>query len=415
LFLFTHTPRLSRRFLGLILIVTSAIAAAQTPPTPTLARTLDLHTHAEWRVNAQMQFDREGRLLILYRDKANLTPNGNWHLIRLRDPLSSKPLREELAFSLPQEPEVPRATDRWDDFHSALLLDSSSHAFVVFAGATCDELPGPKPTTSGNNVKCHNFSSGVSVDLKAFRVVAIQDISDHLDAREPWRKPATVNEQGELLTLHLGKEDWQITFFDPQLKAVRVVNLDANKDNSALLAFCSPTPEATLRCQSFSNKPPFLVTQAGIQPLPPSINPSCKAGGEATATQAGFGIDTRTNAQKIVESNALCRLDAASTASPLLLPLCHQGWRLAGISPDYHSVLADCSEMTDLLDTWFYISRNDIEVVDASTLQPIAYLKLSTRSRIAEAIFHADSRTIFATLKEGETLKLYTIPDMPKP
>jgi len=71
--------------------------------------------------------------------------------------------------------------------------------------------------------------------------------------------------------------------------------------------------------------------------------------------------------------------------------------------------------MTDLLDTWFYISRNDIEVVDASTLQPIAYLKLSTRSRIAEAIFHADSRTIFATLKEGETLKLYTIPDMPKP
>lgn len=208
MFLFTHTPRLSRRFLGLILIVTSAIAAAQTPPTPTLARTLDLHTHAEWRVNAQMQFDREGRLLILYRDKANLTPNGNWHLIRLRDPLSSKPLREELAFSLPQEPEVPRATDRWDDFHSALLLDSSSHAFVVFAGATCDELPGPKPTTSGNNVKCHNFSSGVSVDLKAFRVVAIQDISDHLDAREPWRKPATVNEQGELLTLHLGKEDW---------------------------------------------------------------------------------------------------------------------------------------------------------------------------------------------------------------
>jgi hypothetical protein len=360
-----------------------------------------------------MQFDREGRLLILYRDKDKLTPNGNWHLIRLTDPLSPKPHREDLAFSLPQEPEGPRASDLWINFHSALLPDSESHAFAVFAGATCKELPGPRPATGGYKINCRNFSSAVSFDLKAFHVVATQDISDRLDAREPW-EPATVNEQGELLTLHRGKNDWQIAFFDPLLETPRVISLDANKDHSALLGFCRLTSESTLHCSYLGGASPFLVAQAGIQLLPPSTNPSCKTGDNAEATQGGFGIDTRINAQKLVESNALCRFDAASPTSPSLLPLCHESWRIRGISPDHHSVIAGCSEMNNFLDTWYYISRNDVEVVDTSTLQPIAYLKLSSRSLTAEAIFHANGRTTLAILKEGEILKLYTIPDFPE-
>src|SRR5271168_434716 len=102
--------------LSLILLTSIAAKSQTTPPRPTLARTLDLRTHAEWRVNAQMQFDREGRLLILYRDKAKLTPTGNWHLLRLTDPLSTSPHREELAFSLPEEPTSSDAADRWDNF-----------------------------------------------------------------------------------------------------------------------------------------------------------------------------------------------------------------------------------------------------------------------------------------------------------
>lgn len=408
--LFIHNPKQRRQLLGFILFLSPVIAATQIPPTPALARTLNLHTHAEWRVNAQMQFDREGRLLILYRDRDKLTPTGNWHLIRLTDPLSPKPHREDLIFSLPQEPEGPRASDLWMNFHSALLPDSESHAFAVFAGATCKELPGPKPATGGYNVNCRNFSSAVSFDLKAFHVIATQDISDRLDSHEPW-EPAMVNKQGELLTLHRGKDDWQIAFFDPPLKAFRVISLDANKDHSALLGFCRLTPEATLDCSHLGGASPFLVTQEGIQPIPPPANPSCKTEGNAGVTQAGFGIDTRTNAQRLVESNALCRLNAASPTSPSLLPLCHQSWRLTGISSDHHSVIARCSEMNNFLDTWYYTSRNDVEVVDTSTLQPIAYLKLSTLSLSTEAIFHTDSHTTLATLKEGGILKLYTIPD----
>lgn len=59
-----------------------------------------------------------------------------------------------------------------------------------------------------------------------------------------------------------------------------------------------------------------------------------------------------------------------------------------------------------------YLSRSDLEVVDASTLWPTAYLKLPTRSRTTEAVYHSENRTILAILKEAETLTLYSIQDI---
>src|SRR5258707_14419167 len=107
--------------------------ASQAEPKITPAAEIDLHTHAEWRVNAQIGFDTAGRLLILYRDKFRPNSTGNWHLIRLTGPFSGELGREEIVFSIPQEPVDPESTRRWDAFSSRLLLSpDESHAFAIF-------------------------------------------------------------------------------------------------------------------------------------------------------------------------------------------------------------------------------------------------------------------------------------------
>jgi len=107
---------------------------------------IDLHTHAEWRVHAQIEFDTAGRVLILYRDKFRRSPTGNWHLIRLTGPFSGEPKREEIDFSIPQEPVDPESTRRWDSFSDRLLLSpDGSHAFAVFDGSVVTVKSGPPP------------------------------------------------------------------------------------------------------------------------------------------------------------------------------------------------------------------------------------------------------------------------------
>jgi hypothetical protein len=393
------------RVLCLVLLVAFATngKSQAIPPTPTLANTLELHNHVEWRVNAQMHFDRQGRILILYRDNAKLNPAGNWHLIRFTDPLSGSPHREDLAFSIPQEPESPRASDTWNTFHNDLLLSpDETHAFAVFAGVRCKELPGSRPATGGYNVKCQFFSAAVTFDLTRFRSIANQDITDHLSGMEPWGRPAAVSPDGELLTLLYGKQDWEITVFSPQLEVSHVIQRDEDKKYWQVGTMCSITPQANLLCSSPSN------------PNAEGELSSCKPNGDPALVQGGFGIETHRSRELLVSSNAVCHIDAMSLVSSSgadLLPLCHQSWRLKGISPDRHSLIAECSEENNLLDIWYYASRRDIEIVDAATLRPTAYLKLSTRSRFTDAVFHSGNRTILATLKEAGTLKLYTIPD----
>lgn len=369
----------------------SVSTAAQNPPVPTLVRTVDLRTHVEWRVNAQMQFDREGRLMILYRDKAKLDSSGNWHLIRLTDPLSANSHREEVAFSLVQEPENSRSSDRWDNFHDDLLLSpDESHAFAVFSGVLCTELPDPPTPPARHNVKCRTFSSAASFNLLTLGVIANKDISDLQSVLEPWSEPETVNGNGELLTLLAGKYDWQITALNSQLEVSRVVHLGDQREVWESNGGCRTIPDAVLSCPT-PDRSPDVVRR-------------CKAGRDTEVTQAGFGIN----------HDEVCRLDSPSATSSgsKLLPTCHPGWVLMGISPDHHSLLAGCGEESDFLDIWYYLSRSDLEVVDASTLRPTAYLKLPTRSRTTEAVYHSENRTILAILKEAETLTLYSIHDI---
>jgi hypothetical protein len=340
-----------------------------------------------------MRFDREGRILILYRDNAKLNSSGNWHLIRLTDSLSANPHREEVAFSLVQEPENTRSSDRWVNFNNDLLVSpDESHAFAVFTGVVCTELPGPPTPPARHNVKCRNFSSAVSFNLLTLGLLANKDITEFQSALEPWNEPETVNGNGELLTLLAGKDDWQITVLNSQLEVSRVVHLGGQgKVWDLSNERCRTTPDVALSCPTPDTAP--------------DKDRRCKPGHDAEVTQAGFGIN----------DDEACRLDspsATTSSGSKLLPPCPPGWDLTGISPDHHSLLASCGEENNFLDIWYYLSRSDVEVVDASTLRPTAYLKLPTRTLTTEAVYHSENRTILAVLKEAKALMLYSIQDI---
>lgn len=148
--------------------------AAKGPPAlrPTLI--LDLHTDVQWPVVARVQFDPKGRVLILYRDKSKLRPGGNWHLARLTDVQSGKPIREEILFSIPQEPGDDRR--RFDSY--TLPSADGSLAYVIIEGTSATPKPGVAGVNDIPNVSLDHFASVHSFDLVAFRVVASADVSE---------------------------------------------------------------------------------------------------------------------------------------------------------------------------------------------------------------------------------------------
>ena len=140
------TAPLQRCLTLVFLTLLASSLPGQAPPTLNPIVTHELHTQAEWRVIANIVFDPAGRLLILYRDNSKLKNNGNWHLIRLSEPLSDKPLREEIVFSIRQEPFDPESMRRWDGFDSRLFLSpNGSHAYATFSGAIVTKNSGPTP------------------------------------------------------------------------------------------------------------------------------------------------------------------------------------------------------------------------------------------------------------------------------
>jgi len=119
----------------LLLLFLASPLALRAESKATLRIEADLHTHAEWRVNAQLNFDSSGRLVVLYRDKFKPNPKGNWHLVRLMPPFLDGTGREEITFSIPQEPVDPDSARRWDDFSFVLLLSpDGSRGYAIFEG-----------------------------------------------------------------------------------------------------------------------------------------------------------------------------------------------------------------------------------------------------------------------------------------
>jgi hypothetical protein len=375
---------------------------AQPKITPTAE--IDLHTHAEWRVHAQIEFDAAGRVLILYRDKFKRSRTGNWHLIRLTGPFSGEPKREEIDFSIPQEPVDPESTRRWDSFSDRLLLSpDGSHAFAVFDGSVVTAKPGPPPSGAVRNVSVDTFSSLISFDLAAFRVLASADITEHpnnLAAKQ-------ISSKGELLLLYLIDKDWKIVILDGFLHKLQTVNVSAAPVEKYRRSSCQLRPDLKIECPMQGQGDLLLGSESIVQ----LADSTCKM--RPGPSVFGVGKD-ETVKDYIIEADRLCIRDESGKeerVSAELLPRCRQGWQVTAISADHRSMLTSCVLMEDFLDTFFYISSARLQLIDVPTLAVGTTIALSTRHQSAVAVFHQSGTSKIAVIEDGTRLLFYSVAD----
>jgi hypothetical protein len=365
---------------------------------------IDLHTHAEWRVNAQIEFDTAGRLLILYRDKFRMSPTGNWHLIRLTGPFSGELKREEIDFSIPQEPVDPESTRRWDSLSDRLLLSpDGSRAFAVFEGSVVTSKSGPPPSGAVRNVSVDTFSSLISFDLTAFRVFASADVTQHpnnLTAKQ-------ISPKGDLMLLYSTDTDWKIVVLDGFLHKVQTVNYSVAPLEKSGRSFCRLRPDLKIECP-IQGQGDLLL---GPEPVIQLAESTCKMRLESSAF--GIGKD-ETVKDYIIEADRLCTRNESGKeelVSADLLPRCRQGWHVSAISPDRHSALTSCILMDTFLDTFSYISKANLQLIDVPTLAVRTTIPLSTRHRSAVAVFHHSGTSTIAVIEDGTRLLVYAVAD----
>ena len=375
---------------------------AQPKITPTAE--IDLHTHAEWRVHAQIEFDTAGRVLILYRDKFKRSRTGNWHLIRLTEPFSGEVKREEIDFSIPQEPVDPESTRRWDSFTVRLLVSlDGSRAYAVFGGSVVRAKPGPPPSGAVRNVSVDTFSSLISFDLRAFRLFASADVTQRpnkLDAEQ-------ISTKGELLLLYSADTDWKIVILDESLHEVQTANLSAAPLEKSGRSFCRLRPDLKIECPMEGQGDLLL----GPGPVVHLTESTCKMRPGPSAF--GIGKD-ETVKDYIIEADRLCTRDESGKeelVSADLLPRCRQGWHVTAISPDRHSALTSCILMDTFLDTFSYVSKTNLQLIDVPTLAVRTTIPLSTRHRSAVAVFHRSGKSTIAVIEDGARLLVYAVAD----
>jgi hypothetical protein len=378
--------------------------ASRAQPKITPVAEIDLHSHAEWRVNTQIKFDPVGRLLILYRDKFRLNAKNNWHLICLTAPFSGELGREEIDFSIPQEPVDPEPTRRWDTFSFRLLLSpDGSHAYAIFEGALVTTKSGPPPSGAVRNVNVDTFSSLISFDLIAFRVLASANVARHPDNLAAEQ----ISTQGDLLLLYLTDTDWEIATFDEFLHRVKTVNVSAAPVEKPTRSSCQLRSDLQIECP-MRGRGGLLLGPKSVVQLPES---SCKMSLGSSAFRIGKDEAVK---DYILEADRLCTLDESGKeelVSADLLPRCRQGWDVSAISPDRHSALTSCI-LTDLfLDTFSYISRASLQLIDVPTLAVRTTIPLSTRHRSSVAVFHRSGTSTIAVVEDGARLLVYAVAD----
>jgi hypothetical protein len=388
--------------ISLAFLLCSIPSQAQHKITPTAE--IELHTHAESRVNAQIKFDAAGRLLLLYRDKFRTSQKGNWHLIRLTEPFSDKLKREEIVFSIPQEPVDPESSHRWDFFSDRLLLSSDgSHAFGVFEGSVVTAKSGPPPSGAGRNVSVDIFESVISFDLKAFRVSGTAEITQHpnnLAAEQ-------ISTKGDLLLLYLTDTNWKIVILDGFLHEVQTINFSATPVEKSNRSACRLRPDLKIECPMRGRGNVLLGSDSVVQ----LAESTCRMG--PGSGEFGIGKD-ETLKDYVIEADRLCTRDESGNenlVSADLLPRCPQGWDMAAISADHRSGLVSCIVMGLLLDSFSYISQASLQLIDVSTLTVRTAIPLSTRHRSAVAVFHHSGLSAIAVIEDGAKLLVYAVAD----
>lgn len=397
---------LQQRFLiGLTLFASLNLRAQTVPPTLAPASTIALHTKAEWRVNAQVRFDSAGRLLILYRDKESINPAGNWHLLRLSGIDTGKPTREELRFSIPQEPSDPDSSRHWESFGTNFLLTpNGEHAYATFHGSVVTLLPGPAPSHQLRHVKIDSFSSVISFDLHRLSILSSKDVTLH-----PTNSNASqIDLDGNLLLLQPNDKVWNIAVLNADLQQERTVSISMAPVAPSYVYSCQFRPDLSMECPTPADGDLVLRSDSTVQ-LPKS---SCKV--TLGFTPSGFGKDDVLK-DGILQTDRLCIRDSTGReklVSADLLPQCTSSWQVqAPTSFDGHSALATCFENGSFLDTFFYLSKAGLLEFDAATLKVRAFIKLYTRRRFEYAVSHHQGMTTVAVVDDATELKLYRLSD----
>jgi hypothetical protein len=397
-------PSLRAYFHTIPLVFLMFPVASQGRPNIAPVAETDLHTHAERLVNAWVQFDTAGRLLILYRDKFRRSQKGNWHLIRLTGPFTGELKREEINFSISQEPADPESTRRWDSLSARLLVShDGSRAYAVFRGLVVGAKPGPPSSGAVRNVSVDSFLSLISFDLTAFRVFAPANATQHPNNLADEQ----ISTKGDLLLLYSTDTDWKVVILDAFLHEIQTVNLSAAPLEKSGRSFCRLRPDLKIECPMQGQGDLLL----GPGPVVQLAESTCKMRPGSSAF--GIGKD-ETVKDYIIEADRLCTRNESGEeelVSADLLPRCRQGWSVSAISTDRNSALTSCILMDTFLDTFSYISQASLQLIDVVKLAVRTAIPLSTRHRSAVAVFHHSGTSTIAVVEDGTRLLVYAVAD----
>ena len=373
--------------------------------TPVL--TIDLKSDAEWKASPQVSFDPQGRLLVLYRDKKKTSPQGNWHLVRITNPLGSLHTRQELVFAPAEEPADPDRSRTWDSTHVRLYAsDDGNQVYAVFEGATVTRKPGPHAVNGLRNVESRYFTNAVSLDMKSLKVSAKRDLTSELS----YAVAAAVDLHGNLLVLQFDKSSFQVTTLSSALarQAPAVTMPRAGE----LMQSCFLQRDTTIQC--LRKNEVVHITPEG-QHLFAHLDPGWIMDGQLLASQAGWIVAAyRLDEDQVIAEERLWQIDGKGElvlSSDILTPKCREGWNGSTVSSDGMSLLAACYETTGFLDYFYRLTRADLQLFNASTLKFQGALKLPSRQQNDYAVWHEKGQTVVAVLQNGVKLKLYRIED----
>jgi hypothetical protein len=369
---------------------------------------ITLNSNAEWRAPQWVEFDQQGRLLVLYRDNRKIPRDENWHLFRISDVLGVSPRRQALKFAPTEEPADPDGNRKWDTANGFLRVnDQGTLSYAVFDGAVVTRKPGPLNVNGLRNIESRFFTNVVAIDLEAFRVVAKRDVSKELDSA----RSSIVDADGNLLVLRTEKVSWTVTALGPTLNVQTSKVIGVREDGPPNEA-CSVERSEVIQCRQ-GNVVVRTVPNGKLDFV--ELDRNWKIDSPLLKSQGDWVSAAYTlNGNRIISDNELWRFndEGKPTSSPTPLgPTCHQGWQPSAISRDGKSLLLSCHEAKDILDTYFPLARADLQLFDAVSLRLRATLKLSTRSRDFYAVWHGNGQSVIAVLHDGKKLDLYTIAD----
>jgi hypothetical protein len=376
------------------------------------ATTITLNGDAEWRAPKQAEIDQQGRVLVLYRDNKKASRDGNWHLLRISDVFGVSPRTQALTFAPIEEPADPDGSRKWDTANGFLRVNNKGTlAYAVFDGGVVTRKPGPLTVNGLRNIESRGFRNAIAIDLEAFRVVAKRDVSKELD----YARSSTVDADGNLLLLRTGRDSWTVTALGPGLndqtsRAIGTLEAREGRD----VAACSIERIDVVQCQ---------IRNQVVRMLPGGkrdfvqLEQNWKIDGPIFPSQGDWVVAAYTvDGNRYISDNKLWKFNGQGKpvlSSAFLGPLCHQGWQPETISQDGKSLLIACYETKDILDTFFPLSRADVQLFDAVTLRIRATLKLPTRPTTDYAVWHGNGQTDIAVLRDGRKLDMYRIADQP--